>query len=193
MEYLQNQGNIYQNNIYNILASISAFYSIGYTKYLKSNLFSKFKTPEGRGDISKINLKNKNFYLVDESYNSNPMSVRSAIKNFDLIKVKKAKKHFLMGDMLELGKFSKKLHSNLSQNINSSSIYKLHVLGRFVKWTFKNIKKVKKGNILSKPHQINDLIVKELNNNDYLMIKGSNSTGLNKFVQKLKKNNLYAL
>ena len=60
-------------------------------------------------------------------------------------------------------------------------------------WTFKNIKKVKKGNILSKPHQINDLIVKELNNNDYLMIKGSNSTGLNKFVAKLKTGKSYVV
>jgi len=31
------------------------------------------------------------------------------------------------------------------------------------------------------------LIINKLNNNDYLMIKGSNSTGLNKFTNKLKK------
>ena len=33
--------------------------------------------------------------------------------------------------------------------------------------------------------EIFDLIVKDLNNNDYLMIKGSNSTGLNKGVKNL--------
>ena len=32
-----------------------------------------------------------------------------------------------------------------------------------------------------------DLIVRDLNNNDYLMIKGSNSTGLNKVVGNFKE------
>ena len=31
------------------------------------------------------------------------------------------------------------------------------------------------------------MIVKDLNNNDYLMIKGSNSTGLNKIVENFKR------
>ncbi len=185
--------NINKNNLYNILASICVISSIGFINNLKPYLFYEFSIPDGRGDISKIKLRNKMFYLIDESYNSNPMSMESAISNYNLIKAKKNKKHFLMGDMLELGKFSKKLHINLSKNINSSSIDKFHVYGRFVKETYKNIKKIKKGNIFSEQHQINGLIVKELNNNDYLMVKGSNSTGLNKFVEKLKKNNLNAL
>ena len=41
--------------------------------------------------------------------------------------------------------------------------------------------------------QSNDLILKTLNTNDYLMIKGSNSTGLFKQSQLLKLNRLYAL
>ena len=34
----------------------------------------------------KIKLGNKNIFLVDESYNSNPLSLKSAIKNFNSIK-----------------------------------------------------------------------------------------------------------
>ena len=30
-------------------------------------------------------LFNKNLYLVDESYNSNPLSLKSALKNFNMI------------------------------------------------------------------------------------------------------------
>ncbi len=185
--------NLNQNNIYNILASISTIYSIGHFRNLTPDLFNNITIPQGRGDISKIKFKNKKFYLIDESYNSNPLSLKSAIENFNLIKVGNNRKHFLMGDMLELGKFSKKLHSNLSNNINLSSIDKLHIYGNFVKETYKKIKKIKKGNVLNKWDQINDLIVNELNNNDYLMVKGSNSTGLNKFFSKLKDNKSYAL
>ena len=139
----------------------------------------------------KVRLNDKVIYLTDESYNSNPLSLKFAVENFN--KENQSNKYLILGDMLELGKFSKKLHINLSKNINSSSIDKFHVYGRFVNETYKNIKNIKKGNIISKQYDINDLIVKELNNNDYLMIKGSNSTGLNKFVTKLKNNKSYAL
>ena len=52
--------------------------------------------------------------------------------------------------------------------------------------TFEGIKKNKKGRILRKISDIYDLIIKDLNNNDYLMVKGSNSTGLNKIVGNLR-------
>ena len=51
---------------------------------------------------------------------------------------------------------------------------------------FKGIRKNRKGRILRKTSDIYDLIVKDINNNDYLMVKGSNSTGLNKIVGTLR-------
>ena len=44
------------------------------------NIFLNFKIPSGRGDISKVKLKNKNIYLVDETYNSNPLSLKTALE-----------------------------------------------------------------------------------------------------------------
>ncbi len=179
--------------VYNFLATIGVFFTLGYIDSLKSLMFEKYAIPQGRGDISKIKFKNKKFFLIDESYNSNPMSMKSAIENINLLKTKGNKKHFLMGDMLELGKFSKKLHINLSRDINSSSIDKIHIMGKFVKETYKNLNDIKKGKVISSHNEIYELINKQLNNNDYLMIKGSNSTGLNKFVNTLKNNKIYAL
>ena len=60
------------------------------------------------GDITKIKLKNKVIYLTDESYNSNPLSLKFAIENFN--NQTKSNKYLILGDMLELGKFSKILH-----------------------------------------------------------------------------------
>ena len=47
--------------------------------------------------------------------------------------------------------------------------------------------------ILNNKKEIINLIKNDINNNDYLMIKGSNSTGLNKLSSNLKKGNFYAL
>ena len=177
--------------IINILAGISDVPVPGggflaWTLKLNKNIFYKFNVPKGRGDISKIKFKKKNIYLIDESYNSNPLSLKSAIENFHLIKTKN-KKHMILGDMLELGKHSKVLHRQITPVINLTSINQVNVIGNHIKETYRNISPSKKGLILKESSQINDLIKNKLNNNDYLMIKGSNSTGLNKFTHQLKR------
>ena len=184
---------VYENYLKNLLACITILYILDDIKSLNPFSFYKNKVLEGRGDISKINFRNKNIFLIDESYNSNPLSLKSAIKNFDSIKVKSSKKHLVMGDMLELGKHTRKLHIKVSKAINLSSIGKVSVFGKAVIETYKKIKPKKKGVILRETSKIFDLIVNNLNNNDYLMIKGSNLTGLNKFVKILKKKKFNAI
>ncbi len=177
----------YKNYIKNILSALAVLYILKIVKNLKSNFFKNFLIPEGRGNISKIKFKNKQIMLINESYNSNPLSLSSAISNFSNTSIKNNKKHFLMGDMLELGKHSKKLHKSMSKILNKSKINKIHIYGKDVAETYKGIKKNRKGRILRKKSDIYDLIVKDLKHNDYLMVKGSNSTGLNKIVKTLRE------
>ena len=183
----------FENYIKNLLAALTVINIYKDINKLDSNIFYNYQTPEGRGDISKIKINKKNIYLIDESYNSNPLSLNSAIKNFDSIKTNKSKKHLILGDMLELGKHSKKLHSKISGSINRSSINRVNVIGNYVVETYRNINKDKKGLILKKKSEIIDLIKNNINNNDYLMIKGSNSTGLNKITNDIKTGKIYAL
>ena len=178
--------NNFQNNIYNILASLAVMSIYLDVSKLNSNIFMNFRTPEGRGNISQLKFGKKKINLIDESYNSNPLSLKSAILNFDKIDTKKSGKYLLLGDMLELGKHSKKLHESIVPIINKSEINKIFVKGVGVTTIFNKLTKSKKGKILSNQFQIIEFIKNELNNNDYLMIKGSNATGLNKVVKKLK-------
>ena len=125
--------------------------------------------------------------MIDESYNANPLSVRNAINNFNLIKKEKFKKYLILGDMLELGSKSEMYHKNLSKVINSSDIDKVFIKGKKTLFTYKNLNKSKRGNIFQNDDDI-DLILKDvISNNDYLMIKGSNATGLNNFSKKMIK------
>jgi murE/murF fusion protein len=89
--------NSFQNNILNILAALAVMSIFIDVSKLKKNIFMGFKTPDGRGDIAKIEINNKRLNLVDESYNSNPLSLKSAILNFDKIKINKGKKYLLLG------------------------------------------------------------------------------------------------
>ncbi len=178
--------NNFQNNIYNILAALAVMsINIDITK-LDKKVFFNFITPQGRGDLSRIKINKKNINLIDESYNSNPLSLKSAILNYDKIKSKKFKKYLLLGDMLELGTHSKKLHQSIAPIINKTKIHKIFLKGNYISQIFKKIVKSKRGKVFRTNSQMIKFIKNDLNNNDYLMVKASNATGFNKMINDLK-------
>ena len=115
------------------------------------------------------------------------LCVKVAIKKFSLIVKKNIKKYLVLGDMLELGSKSKKLHEDLSKVINNSDINKVFIKGKKTLFTYKHINKEKRGNILQNNADIDLSLSKIISKNDYLMIKGSNATGLNNFSKKMIK------
>ena len=178
--------NNFQNNIYNILAALAVMsINIDITK-LDKKVFFNFTTPQGRGDLSRIKINKKNINLIDESYNSNPLSLKSAILNYDKVKSKKFRKYLLLGDMLELGTHSKKLHQSIVPIINKTKIDKIFLKGNYISQIFKKIVKSKRGKVFRTNSQMIKFIKNDLNNNDYLMVKASNATGFNKMINDLK-------
>ncbi len=178
--------NDFQNNIYNTLSALAVISIYKNIFKLNESIFLNFKIPGGRGDHSVVKFNNKKINLIDQSYNSNPLSLKSSIKNFDKINSKKSNKYLLIGDMLELGSHSKKLHKSIAPIINQTKINKVFVKGKMASIIFAGISKAKKGRILINKSQIIELIRKDLNNNDYLMIKASLATGFNDIVKDLK-------
>tara|TARA_Y100001958_G_C21239019_1_gene566212 strand:+ start:39 stop:2861 length:2823 start_codon:yes stop_codon:yes gene_type:complete len=169
----------------NILACICIIVNYFEINYLKKNLFLGFKIPQSRGSIINYKKGSRKITIIDESYNSNPMSFKFALERFDSNYRENKKKYLLAGNMLELGKHSKKLHIEIAKYINRSKIRKTFVYGDLIKHTFTKLKPQIRGKILLNNTDILDLINKELPNNSFLMIKGSNSTGLNKIIKNL--------
>ncbi len=95
--------------------------------------------------------------------------------------------------MLELGKKSKKLHKELSVVINKSDIDKVFVYGKHIKETFNYLSTNKKGKVFKNLKEAHDHLGKILHNNDLLMVKGSNATGLNQFSKKIKRGQISAI
>ena len=92
----------------------------------------------------------------------------------------------LLGDMLELGKFSKRLHVEAAKEINKAKFKKLYVYGINIIDTFNKIRTQKRGKILKSTNDILNFIKNDLNNGDFLMVKGSNSTGLNQITKQIR-------
>jgi MurE/MurF fusion protein len=172
-------------NIYNVLASLAVMKEFNYDLKDVKKILKNLEPSDGRGKTHLISRYNKKFSLIDESYNANPLSVKTAIHNFDLIKKDKSKKYLVLGDMLELGSKSEKYHKDLSKVINNSTIDKVFIKGEKTLFTYKNLHKSKQGNILQNKDDIDLILSNLIKNNDYLMIKGSNATGLNILTKKM--------
>jgi len=166
--------------ISNILSTLLTLHILDLDLSKIVNFVDYFQLVEGRGKIYNILRYKKKFQLIDESYNANPSSVKNAIHNFSNIKRTHEKKFLLLGDMLELGKESDIYHKKLARFINHSDIDKLFVYGKNAFKVYQKTYKSKQGNILQNLTDFDEIFSNIINKNDYLMIKGSNATGLNR-------------
>ncbi|MBP3920499.1 MAG: UDP-N-acetylmuramoyl-tripeptide--D-alanyl-D-alanine ligase [Bacilli bacterium] len=71
------------------------------------NMINTFKPIEQRSNIIKLN---NNIKLIDDCYNASQESVMASV---DMLNNYKGKKILILGDILELGKYSKKIHKKL--------------------------------------------------------------------------------
>ena len=179
--------------ISNILFTLLTLHILDLDLTKKINFSDYSQLVDGRGKIHNILRYKKKFHFLDESYNANPSSVKNAIINFSNIKTNHEKKFLLLGDMLELGKKSDNYHKNLAYFINRSDIDKLFVYGENAFKTYQKTYKAKQGNILQKLNDFDEIFSDIINKDDYLMIKGSNATGLNRLSKIIISGNKYAL
>ncbi len=79
--------------------------------------------PVGRGERTALEIDGGTAYLVDESYNANPASVRAAIATLAGIETgPRGRRIAVLGDMLELGAASPDLHRGLAEAIEAARI-----------------------------------------------------------------------
>ncbi len=179
--------------IENILASLAVISNYLDLNCISKKFFFNYNLPEGRGDHKYIKINKKRIHLIDESYNSNPLSLKFSLKNFSKLKTQSKRKIVLLGDMLELGKFSKTLHLDAARIVNNTSINRVYVFGKKIIDTFNKIRPQKRGKILYSSKDVSNFLNDDIKNGEYLMIKGSNSTGLNNISKKLRSGKINAI
>ncbi|MBL7151560.1 MAG: UDP-N-acetylmuramoyl-tripeptide--D-alanyl-D-alanine ligase [Candidatus Omnitrophica bacterium] len=92
-------------NIYNALAAIAIARLFGIEYSDSARRLSDFSFPDSRLKFRKLN----NINFIDDTYNSNPLSLEHALDALNKFKVK-GRKILVMGDMLELGKSERTFH-----------------------------------------------------------------------------------
>ncbi|HET7413841.1 MAG TPA: UDP-N-acetylmuramoylalanyl-D-glutamyl-2,6-diaminopimelate--D-alanyl-D-alanine ligase, partial [Pararhizobium sp.] len=85
---------------------------------------------KGRGARHVLQHPDGPFLLIDDSYNANPASMRAALAVLAAVPVGKGGKRIAaLGDMLELGRFSAKLHAELAGPVAAAGVDRLYLVG----------------------------------------------------------------
>ena len=149
----------------------------------------KLKPLSGRGQLRKVKKDSKNLYVIDESYNSSPNALISAIENLNETKFRHNRKVLVIGDMLELGKFSEKMHKKIIPTIIKVQPSVVITIGNYSKIISDNLPKNIKTFHFKKIIYVYNRLVKEIKNNDIIMIKGSNAIKLSHISKTLCEGN----
>ena len=140
---------------------------------------------EGRGKKSKIFINNKKINFIDESYNASPETMKLCINYFSDLKSKKnQKKYLILGDMKELGTNALIFHIELLDYITQKKIENVIICGELMQLALDKSDNDKILCMLNKK-SILEYLVKNLNIDDIILIKGSNSSLTNKLSKEL--------
>ena len=133
---------------------------------------SSFKLTNKRMNIIKL----ENNILINDCYNA---SLESIIGGINYLKNIKEKKVLVIGDILELGKHSKRIHKKINKKIKKLTNKEIYTIGRYSKY-------IKSKNFSNVDEFINYIKNKEIRNS-YIYVKGSRRMNLDKFVSYMTK------
>lgn len=172
--------------IYNVLAAYLVSKLLGVSRAMIKKGINEYQGEKHRLEI--INLDD-NVTIIDDAYNASYDSVALALeymKNFS------GRKIAVLGDILELGKESKKVHRKIGKLVTQSGIDYLVTIGKYSKYIKKEAQKngMKRRNVKHFKNEVKGRrYVKSLiKKNDVLLIKGSNGINLINLVKYIKNN-----
>jgi UDP-N-acetylmuramoyl-tripeptide--D-alanyl-D-alanine ligase len=162
-------------NLQNLLAAVAAARALGYT-------------PRGRVDVRFSALRGQRerlpggVVLVADCYNANPMSMRAAID--DLAETAAARRVAVLGDMLELGPESPRLHREIGAHARVAGVELLVTVGPLAA----EMRAAFAGESHAAPdaQAAGELVAGLLREGDTVLVKGSRGVGLERVLDDLR-------
>lgn len=168
----------------NALAAATAGFVLGLSGDEIKVALENFKPVKGRMNVIETA---RQIYLVDDTYNANPVSMAAAIETLQAIK-DGHRGILVIGDMLELGKESVDLHRKIGEIAVSSGMAALYATGSFADAVAQGAagRGMDSGRIFIGDRQaICEHLKGSLRKGDWVLIKGSRAMGMEKIVHDI--------
>lgn len=167
----------------NFLAASAVGLELGLTATDITHAVRRLKIPDKRMSIRVF----KKFTILNDTYNANPDSVKSAINILSMYRNRR-RKIAVLGDMFELGEQSKKLHESLADYIVTQNVSEVLTTGKMMKYL---TEKLKKFGAFSEYFESKELLKKYLKkvnlHNSVILVKGSRGMKMEEIVSFLEK------
>ncbi|AIS52711.1 UDP-N-acetylmuramoyl-tripeptide--D-alanyl-D-alanine ligase MurF [Thermoanaerobacter kivui] len=173
------------HNVYNSLAAICVGLEFGVSVEDMADALREFKPEKMRLNI----IDGGKIKIIDDAYNANPDSMKAALTVLRDLDSKR--KVAVLGDMLELGEYSKEAHKDIGKFVLECGIDVLVTSGNFAKYIAEEAKicGMNSSNIFicknnEEANKVLDSIIKE---GDLILVKGSRGMKMEQIVHHLQE------
>lgn len=174
-----------EKNVLNFCSAFAIASELGLSNNQISKAVKKIKSYNKRLEIK----NHKNFTLINDTYNANPDSMKSALEILSRIDTRK-RKIAVLGDMFELGSESKNKHLELASIIKNTGVDEVYTIGKLMKFMDKRLNGVIKTHKHFNERTSLKKLLASLNiNNSVLLVKGSRGMKMEEFVSIIESSN----
>jgi UDP-N-acetylmuramoyl-tripeptide--D-alanyl-D-alanine ligase len=174
-----------KHNVMNALAAAAAAWSLGFDRHEIAAGLAAFRPVPGRSEIRR--LGNGAFLMID-TYNANPASVREALKT--LLELRgNGDAVVILGDMLELGKQSEPLHEEIGTLLAVANVNHIFLKGSLTKALATG--GIRRGfsaeriTFFEDPEEVVASLRSRLKKDDWVLIKGSRKMKMEAVSEKI--------
>ena len=170
------------HNLQNFIIACAVLINLGFDLHSFADGFKHFSGTAGR--FNKISMKN-NIDIIDDSYNSNPTSMSSAI---DYLSGSQKYKILMIGDMGELGELTEQYHDQIVKKIKESNIDSILAYGSSITRALSKLKNMKKDiYYFDDIHHLIDKSLKLIKKDTIVLIKASRFMKFDVIASELKE------
>ena len=172
--------------VINALAVLAAAQAAGAELGRAAEALAEFEAPPGRGRRRELAWHGGALTLIDESYNASPASMRAALAVLAGIEpVDGGRRIAVLGDMLELGSSSERLHRELREPLDAAQVDRVFLVGQAMASLFKALPEKKRGGLWRSAEEAVPVLLDFLEPGDIVTVKGSRGARVGHIVERL--------